>query len=421
MAAFAWLLLMTQQMRSGGFESEAGCRAVVNCHVNFAHIISASHSIFPPSHPHRHHTPSRHESHHQPAGCTFLQPTLPACLLLWRVYVFPHTRACLRMMGQTRGERAGPAKAKKRRASGTKHRSRPKAVGAKRARILKGLEQRFGSVARAAATPVKTSGKGKARTQNNPKPKPKPKPKQQSASAAAGRGSRRQDPAARTAAGTAAAPSSHALYELLTRDDAASLHAVPDSVRDATATADLRQAAVRCLTEEVLAGPGKLDVREAMKTKLSKPLLLDNARQAPSLVASLRRQHARLLRQSGGGRRRLPPPSTAPTYADCMGLHKLWNAYMARVVSSGPAPDVLRRVLRADLHGAVATVARSSSPSLVGACGVVIRVGKQAVDVVTTSNKLLVLPLAQVELHVAVPSLGTVSLCGPRHGRDAVE
>ena len=134
-------------------------------------------------------------------------------------------------------------------------------------------------------------------------------------------------------------------------------------------------------------------VNTAMDTKLSRHLLLDNARADKTLRQVREMEHARheasIPRVSSKHRRSTPAlAGFSSTYADYLPINQAWNAYIATVASSGAPNRRAMRLAQADLHGAVATVVSAHRPHLVGLCGIIVRATPHVVHVVTPRNKL---------------------------------
>ncbi|KAJ8249429.1 hypothetical protein GJAV_G00234760 [Gymnothorax javanicus] len=77
-------------------------------------------------------------------------------------------------------------------------------------------------------------------------------------------------------------------------------------------------------------------------------------------------------------------------------LHELWKQYI-RDLCNGLKPDsnpqvIQQKLLKADFHGAIITVARSKCPSYVGTTGILVQELKHVFKIVTKEDKLKVIP-----------------------------
>uniref|UniRef100_A0A8C7CXB9 Ribonuclease P protein subunit p29 n=2 Tax=Oncorhynchus TaxID=8016 RepID=A0A8C7CXB9_ONCKI len=77
-------------------------------------------------------------------------------------------------------------------------------------------------------------------------------------------------------------------------------------------------------------------------------------------------------------------------------LHELWEQYI-RDLCNGLKPEsnpqtIQQRLLKADFHGAILTVARSKCPSYVGTTGILVQEMKHVFKIITKEDKLKVIP-----------------------------
>ncbi|XP_014670531.1 PREDICTED: ribonuclease P protein subunit p29-like [Priapulus caudatus] len=86
------------------------------------------------------------------------------------------------------------------------------------------------------------------------------------------------------------------------------------------------------------------------------------------------------------------------TYRTHVPLHTLWRGYMRSLLQLEPsralAADAQHRLLKADYHGCVLTVARSRCPSLVGVAGIVLQETRCTWRLVTREDRLVTVPKA---------------------------
>lgn len=150
-----------------------------------------------------------------------------------------------------------------------------------------------------------------------------------------------------------------------------------------------------------------------MDTKLSRHLLLDNARTdktARQVRETEQARHAASIRRVSSRRRRstLALSGFSSTYADYLPVNQAWNSYIASVASAGAPNRRAQRLAQADLHGAVATVVSARRPHQVGLCGIIVRATPDVVHVVTPRNQLQGLRRSDVTMQIVVPGAGQV-------------
>ncbi|KAJ7305573.1 Rof/RNase P-like protein [Mycena albidolilacea] len=107
-------------------------------------------------------------------------------------------------------------------------------------------------------------------------------------------------------------------------------------------------------------------------------------------------------------------------------LHHLWMGYMSELLNlpqpSSGAPRPLQgavihpKLLKADFHGSIITVHQSKNTAILGISGIVIHETEGTFKVVTTEDKLKVLPKQNSIFTFAVPAYSTLP---PRHTADA--
>jgi len=79
-------------------------------------------------------------------------------------------------------------------------------------------------------------------------------------------------------------------------------------------------------------------------------------------------------------------------------LHNLWVDYMNDLInvnklgSKGSSDEILRRVSKADLHGAMLKVVKCKCPSVVGVTGIVLIETKNTFRIITSCDELKVVP-----------------------------
>ncbi|KAJ3022815.1 RNase P/RNase MRP complex subunit [Thoreauomyces humboldtii] len=82
-------------------------------------------------------------------------------------------------------------------------------------------------------------------------------------------------------------------------------------------------------------------------------------------------------------------PKESCKFAAFEPLHKLWKGYMGELLDSmSPSHDVLRKLLKADYHGAHFTVVKAKCPSFIGLSGIVIKETELMFYLVTRKNQM---------------------------------
>ncbi|KAI7851737.1 Rof/RNase P-like protein [Circinella umbellata] len=85
-------------------------------------------------------------------------------------------------------------------------------------------------------------------------------------------------------------------------------------------------------------------------------------------------------------------------------LNKLWQGYMKELYGQGQQLQFPQKLLKADYHGAIIKVTKSSNPLLVGSTGIVIQETQNLFKIITKENKIKSIPKSktvfQVELDI---------------------
>ncbi|TFY57749.1 hypothetical protein EVG20_g8421 [Dentipellis fragilis] len=103
-------------------------------------------------------------------------------------------------------------------------------------------------------------------------------------------------------------------------------------------------------------------------------------------------------------------------------LHQMWMGYMSELLSLLPAPasgtpdpaaapssaGMHAKLVKADFHGSIMTVCRSKNSALVGLSGIVIHETENAFRVVTSKNKMKLLPKHGSVFAFSVPLYSTM-------------
>ncbi|KAJ2811574.1 RNase P/RNase MRP complex subunit [Coemansia furcata] len=97
-------------------------------------------------------------------------------------------------------------------------------------------------------------------------------------------------------------------------------------------------------------------------------------------------------------------PKEAQKYSLFQPLHLLWTAYVRGVIGDKKGEQMLGRVMRADMHGALLSVTRAKCPNYVGMRGIVAQETKNVFRIITPDDRLLVVPKAHCVFMVELPS-----------------
>ncbi|KAI8594878.1 Rof/RNase P-like protein, partial [Dissophora ornata] len=87
-------------------------------------------------------------------------------------------------------------------------------------------------------------------------------------------------------------------------------------------------------------------------------------------------------------------PKETRKYELFVPLHELWKGYMEELFGSSNPMAFTQKLLKADFHGALITVARSKCPTYVGSSGIVAQETENVFKIITPSNALKVIPKA---------------------------
>ena len=86
------------------------------------------------------------------------------------------------------------------------------------------------------------------------------------------------------------------------------------------------------------------------------------------------------------------------SYESFIPLHNLWKDYMKDVIDFGKvteenkASTAQQKLLKADYHGALVTVTKSKTPSLIGQTGIIIQETKNVFKIVARDDKMKTIP-----------------------------
>ncbi|KAG0299932.1 RNase P/RNase MRP complex subunit [Linnemannia gamsii] len=73
-------------------------------------------------------------------------------------------------------------------------------------------------------------------------------------------------------------------------------------------------------------------------------------------------------------------------------LHQLWKGYVEELFGSSNPLAFTQKLLKADFHGALITVARSKCPTFIGVSGIVAQETENVFKIITPNNALRVVP-----------------------------
>ncbi|KAJ2910865.1 RNase P/RNase MRP complex subunit [Coemansia aciculifera] len=97
-------------------------------------------------------------------------------------------------------------------------------------------------------------------------------------------------------------------------------------------------------------------------------------------------------------------PEEAQRYELFVPLHQMWRQYMAGVIGDKSGEQMLGRVIRADMHGALVAVTRAKCPNYVGIKGIVAQETKNVFRIITKDDRLVVVPKAHCVFTITLPS-----------------
>ncbi|KAJ8660516.1 hypothetical protein O0I10_003562 [Lichtheimia ornata] len=85
-------------------------------------------------------------------------------------------------------------------------------------------------------------------------------------------------------------------------------------------------------------------------------------------------------------------------------LHQLWLGYIKELYNQGHDPLVFRqKLLKADYHGAIFEVIKSTNPSMVGVRGIVVQETQNLFNMITNTNQLKRIPKAGTVFSLELP------------------
>ena len=86
------------------------------------------------------------------------------------------------------------------------------------------------------------------------------------------------------------------------------------------------------------------------------------------------------------------------SYESFIPLHNLWRDYMketidfSKITEENKTSTAQKKLLKADYHGAIVTVTKSKTPSLIGQTGIIIQETKNVFKIATRDDKLKTIP-----------------------------
>ncbi|ORX40391.1 RNase P/MRP, p29 subunit [Piromyces finnis] len=90
-------------------------------------------------------------------------------------------------------------------------------------------------------------------------------------------------------------------------------------------------------------------------------------------------------------------PMEARKFDLYISLHQLWKQYMKELlgeISTTNYSLIYSKLLKADFHGSIITVVQSKCPSYIGKSGIVLKETENTFNIITKSNRLLIIPKA---------------------------
>ncbi|KAJ9088070.1 RNase P/RNase MRP complex subunit [Entomophthora muscae] len=87
-------------------------------------------------------------------------------------------------------------------------------------------------------------------------------------------------------------------------------------------------------------------------------------------------------------------PKDCQKYDLFLPLNELWKQYISDLCQGQIPSRILQKLLRADFHGSILTITKSTSPNLIGLSGIVAQETKNAFLVITKQDRLITLPKA---------------------------
>jgi len=154
------------------------------------------------------------------------------------------------------------------------------------------------------------------------------------------------------------------------------------------------------------------------QTKLvEKQILLDNPKQDSTVYQLKQKQKqkdAKLLSSkpkalTAKQRREMGVfkiPKENQKYSMYLPLHNLWCQYIAELCGTASGSNLEARLIKADFHGAIITVTRSTSPGMIGLTGILLQETENTFNIITKEDKIKVIPKANSYFQL---KLGTIS------------
>lgn len=101
-------------------------------------------------------------------------------------------------------------------------------------------------------------------------------------------------------------------------------------------------------------------------------------------------------------------------YESLLPLHHLWSSYMSDLLTdqSLQSVPVANKLIKADLHGAIITVSRCTTPSMIGITGICVQETQEMFRLIDQSNKLKNVPKKGAIFTVKLSADQSVELFG---------
>lgn len=119
------------------------------------------------------------------------------------------------------------------------------------------------------------------------------------------------------------------------------------------------------------------------------------------------KKRIRLSNRTAKAKGLFSPGKEGIRFLDMLPLHRLWIDYIADIFQNEllPVQEKAARLVQADLHGAFLKVERSSCPSYLGICGILIQETEQSFRLLGEDNKVRIVLKKQCVFAIEIDSL----------------
>jgi len=143
-------------------------------------------------------------------------------------------------------------------------------------------------------------------------------------------------------------------------------------------------------------GATEMSAQSTIESKLgNKTVALDNP--SKTTAATKIKKHTKGPGLSAKRRKELGSPiveADACKYKLYLPLHQLWTKYITHLLKGAGGPIVGERLIKADYHGAIMTVVRSTCPAFVGTRGIILQETENVFRFITKKNEVKTIPKA---------------------------